>query len=97
MTTVTLMPNFRRSVAPARAAMVAIDSRIGSFDTRRSVCQKESKPPDSSCSIQRQKPFAPSMRRQARALRNASQASPIASCAASRNAVMPKKPWNTPS
>ena len=41
------MPNFTFFVAPARAAMLLITSRKGSFEIRRSVCQMESIPDSS--------------------------------------------------
>ena len=55
-TTTTFMPNLSRSVAPASAAIVVIDSRKGCAPIRRSVCQIESTSPASHCSTQRQKP-----------------------------------------
>ncbi len=37
----TFMPNFRRCVRPASAAMAVMHSSIGSRLTRRSVCHSE--------------------------------------------------------
>ena len=54
----TFMPNFRRRVRPASAAIVAMLSRIGARLTMRSACHSESTPPCSQRSTQRQKPAA---------------------------------------
>ena len=58
-TEATFMPNLMRWVRPASAAITLITSRNGSSETRRSVCQRESTPPSSQRSTQRQKASAP--------------------------------------
>src|SRR5262249_42305039 len=59
LTTVTFMPNFSRSVAPARAAITLIGSSCGTADTRRSVCHRESRSLASQRSTKRQTGSAP--------------------------------------
>ena len=50
----TFMPNLRRRVRPASAAIAVMHSSIGSRLSSRSVCQIESTPPASHRSTQRQ-------------------------------------------
>ncbi len=51
----TFMPNFRRRLPPASAAMTLMHSSWGSRLIIRSLCQMESTPPASHRSTQRQK------------------------------------------
>ena len=54
------MPNLMRRVAPARAAITLMHSRLPSREMSRSDCQMESMPPCSQTSTHFQKPRASS-------------------------------------